>query len=513
MKKTNKKNNSLFLTLSFFIILYLLFFSLLYNILGESGGLYYIGSYSPFIIFLVFFIIGLPYFVASLVSKQEMFGYKQNNERILRILGINYCFFSILLIILIFIFSNTISDLIINSNGLSLSIRILSVSLLFAPFLGIYRGYFEGINNKEYSIISKFLEVSINFIAVIVIYIIKLKVKIPLTKTINILLIINILSYILSFLFLWFKKKTINKKSINQSKISIKAILKRSIKDSILNSIMYIYIVFCFVLDILFLKNILVNKLNYRMNSYEVINSTISIWGIFLIILYVVIILKLIGDIRNLINKYFVQKDIKKIAINISRVYKKCLFFSIPAAVLACFSAHKLWNIIYSYSKYGILTYQCMTILIFGIIIFIVSSKILIYLKEYRILLSSIIIGILIKILFNTPVVYGLNKLGFHAFYGVVVTTFLSFVVSCVIIIGYLNKKFNINLESIIKELFNIAIASIIMLVSLIIFNRLFQLNGNNLFEILSVLINFFVGLFIYVFVTAKFKTIKDIFD
>lgn len=514
MKKNNKKRSSKLFVIFVILLSYILYFNLLYKVLGETGAIYYIGAYSPIIIFLIIFLTGLPYSISSIIFKYDTLGYHKTKNKILKILTICYGGISLLLIALTFLFSDTLSNLIIKNNSISFEINLLSTSLLFACINGVYRGYYQGINRKEYSTITEIIRCFIRFMSVVIVFILNLSIKTSVKKLIRILIIGDILSYLLAMIFLIVMNKNITKiKYKKEPKFIVKSILKKCIKDTFTGSLMYLFIILCFVFDILSLNEILVDKIKYKISSYETIISSISFWGVFLIIPFIIIILRLLGNVKLKISKYLVQKDVKNISDYISTIYKKTLFLAIPTTILVCFCASSVWEIIYSNSKYGILSYQYLSILILGIVMFIICFQILFSLKQYRMMYTVGIVGVLIKFLFNTPLIYGINKLGLPGFYGAITTTFIALLIPSIIAIIYINNKYNICFEAVAKELFNIIIASIMMVIVLIILSNLLALkDSNNIIIVISTMIEFVVGTIIYIGVTYKFKTIKNIF-
>lgn len=515
MKIINKKKYIKCFIFFFLFGVYMLYFNLLYKLLGDSGGINYIGIYSPIIIFFTFFEIGVPKSVALLIYKYDVIGHNKTKEKLFKFLNIIYIFISIFIILFIHIFSKSISYMIIKSSNLSAEINLVSFSLIFMAMHGIYCGYFEGVNNRIYSIISRIIQLLINFIALIIIYITSLKIKLVLSKIIMILCITNIVSYIVSIIFLFLIKKKHTKLEYNKEpKILVKQVLISNIKCAFINSLVYIIIVFYFAFDILNLNSVLIDQLNYKISSYESIICSMNIWGIALILPFIFFVLKTIRSTKSIITKYLLQKDLKYIGKYISNLYIKTLYFSIPISVLVCFCSSSIWNIMYSTSKYGLLVFQYLGILIFAITLYILSFNLLNLLKEYKFMSINFIIGIAIKCLFNVSVIFGINKLGFPGFYGAITTTFLSLFISSFITIIYLKWKYCINFEAIIKELFNIIISSLIMLITLIILSGVltFQTNSNILI-ILLLVIYFVVAILIYGYVTYKLKTTKDIFS
>jgi len=509
-----KNNYFKFIINIFLVLVYILYFSCLYKLIGESGGILYIYVYSPIIVFLILFLVGVPISVSNSITKSHILGHIKNREKTFNFLKLFYIFLSFILFFVIMSFADSISYFFLNNKSISLGIKITGSSLIFASILGVYRGYFIGINHKEYSTISKIIEYFIKFIIVIILYLITIKFKISLNKILNIIFTCNTFSYLASFIYLVVLK---NKKSLNklkkEPKLLKKIILKENILQTLINCIIFLFISFCFIFDLLSLNTILVDKLNYTASSSENIIGSIILWGNALNLLFIGIIIRLLKDFKSIINKYILQKDINKIGDYISNLYKKILFFSLPISIFVCFCATSIWNILYENSKYGTLAYHYFGILIFIFVIFIVCYQILILLKQYRVLWIGIITGLLIKILFNNSMIFGINKLGFPAFYGTITATFLAGIVASIIAIAYINSKYKIRFESIVKEFFNIVTASIIMLIALMVINRvvIFETN-NNIIYIVSFLIKGFIASSIYIFLTYKFDTIKNIF-
>lgn len=514
MKKNNKKRSFKLLSLFVIFLSYTIYFNLLYKILGERGAIFYIGTYSPIIIFLIIFLKGLPYSVSSIISRCDTLGYQKNKNKILKVLTICYIGISLLLVTLTFLLSDTLSSLIIKNNSISFEIKLVSFSLFFTCICGIYGGYYEGINHKEYSTITKVIGYIIKVISVVIVFILNLNVKISLKKVVRILIIGDILSYLIVMILLILLNKSNTKtKNKKEPKVQLMPIMSKSIKDAFIGALMYLVISFCFIFDILSLNQLLVDKINYKISSYETIISSMSLWGAFLIVPFIVIILRLLGNIKLKIGKYLIQKDVKNLSDYISSTYKKALFFTMPITILVCFCTSSVWKIIYSNSKYGILACQYLSILILGIVMFIVCFQILLSLKEYRMMYIASVVGVLIKFLFNTSLIYGLNKLGFPGFYGAITATFFAILIPSIIAIIYINNKYDVCFESVAKELFNIIIASIIMVIVLIILSNLLALkDNNNIIIVIATLVEFISGTIIYIYVTYKFKTIKNIF-
>lgn len=119
----------------------------------------------------------------------------------------------------------------------------------------------------------------------------------------------------------------------------------------------------------------------------------------------------------------------------------------------------------------------------------------------------------IVKVVLNVPLIHSFNKMGLPAFYGAITATILGFLTSSIIAMIVLKKKYKFNFENTAKEILNILIAVIIMLLALIGLKFVVPLSTpSRLISIGVVLLYSIIGAIVYLFVLYKTKSINNIF-
>ena len=145
-------------------------------------------------------------------------------------------------------------------------------------------------------------------------------------------------------------------------------------------------------------------------------------------------------------------------------------------------------------------------------ILYLTVSIIRIY-KDYKTILISLLVGLVLKILLNTSLITGFYKMGVPAYYGIISASIIGYIASFVIAIIRLSKKFEINYEDLIKHFIDILCGS--MLMSGILFLLKFIVPISSDVRIVNLLIILFYGVvggLVYVIFTYKTGTIRHVF-
>ena len=209
----------------------------------------------------------------------------------------------------------------------------------------------------------------------------------------------------------------------------------------------------------------------------------------------------------------FVQNDMKGVSEKINKTYQIILFFTVPMTVGLSFLAKPVWMIFYGVSKYGALTYQYLVFVALATAIFTSTVMIVQLLKEYKTVFFSLISGMIVKVVLNVPLIHSFNKMGLPAFYGAITATILGFLTSSIIAIIVLKKKYKFNFEDTAKEILNILIATIVMLLVLIGLKFVVPTSTTSrMISIGVVLLYSIIGAIVYLFVLYKTKSINNIF-
>jgi O-antigen/teichoic acid export membrane protein len=530
MKKNNFINGALIATTGIMItkLLGILYVIPFYAIIGEQGGALYGYAYNIYTIFLSLASVGIPLAMSKLISEYNTLGYYYSKERafqlgkkVLSILGI-----SIFLILILF--APNIAYLIIGNikggntiQDVSFVIRIISLAILVVPILSISRGYLQGHKFITPSAISQIIEQIVRIIFVLVGSYFVLKVfHLGLTNAIGIAVFGATIGALVSYLYL-FNKINKNTNALNR-KAEITREEKRLTDNAIIKQLLMYAIPFIIIdisknlynsVDMLTLVKTLVNGLNYDIKVAESVMSVISTWGQKLNMIVIAISTGLITSLIPNLTSSFVANDIEDVRKKINKAIQILLYITIPMTMGLSFLSTTVWTTFYGHSIWGpkVFSYYIFIALfsaLFTNIIITLQS-----LNKNKMVFTCLIAGLMTKIIFNIPLIYSFDKLGFYAFNGAITASILGYLIGTIIGLISLYKEFNISYEKTLTYFINILFDSILMILVLSLLKIFIPINISSRILSLFIIIAYsFIGLIIYLFLTYRNKTLENIF-
>ena len=531
-KKLKKKitiNSSFISILTIVIsnILSIIYVIPFYAIVGDSGGALYGYAYTLYSLFMSISFGGIPLAINRIVNEYQTLGYHGAKKRVLIIgkkmsllLGIS-CF--LILVLLAPLIAKAILGNLVGVNSLkdiTLVIRIISIAALVTPILNVYRGYFEGHRLVNEVSFSKHLEQVINFIVLIIGSFFALKVfKVSLSGVVSVALSGIIVGIIGSYIYLIDKKLKNKKKfdekirNVNEPIVSNKMIFRKIILYAVpfividLLKSLYGYI------DMVTVVKGLVKYARFSVADAETIMGMLSLWGakfnLIMLSMAMGVVVKLIPSLSQSIAK----KDNKEICRKVNRGLSITLFIMLPVTIAISFLAEPIWSLFYGASKYGasVLAYYIFVGLLMGLCA--VAIAILQAMKDYKTIFASLTIGVLIKVLMNTSMIYTFHQYGMPGYYGVITASILAYLVSFIICLVSLYLKNKVEYEETVKNFTDILCGCMLMVVVLFLMKFIIPVVSEvriiNLFILLIYLV---IGAFIYLLFVGKMGATKNIF-
>lgn len=493
-----------------------------HSIIGDTGGALYGYAYTIYLMFMSLSVCALPLSISRVVSEYQTLGFYEVKRRVF-ILGKKIAaVFGIGCFLLINILAPIIVSFISrgNSDDIVRCIRIISVSVMVFPLLGVYRGYFEGHRFLEVSSFSQVIE-KIFRILVIVLggYLVLRVFKFTLPKTVMFTLWGVLVGIISSYLYLYINSMKYESKfrekirNVNEPLITDKAIVKKiclyAVPFIMIDGFRYLYN----VVDICSVVNGLVKHTNLSILESESISSMLSIWGFVFNTFIFSICVGIVNSLIPNLEQSIIKKEKKERSKKINLAYEMLLFLIIPITVLISFLAKPIWNLFYGTSQFGpsVLTYYIFVAL-FMSILYLTVSIIRIY-KDYKTILISLLVGLVLKILLNTSLITGFYKMGVPAYYGIISASIIGYITSFVIAIIRLSKRFEINYEDLIKHFIDILCGSMLMSGILFLLKFIVPISSNiRIVNLLIILFYVVIGGVVYVIFTYKTGTIRHIF-
>lgn len=507
-------------------ILDILYVIPLHSILNNESGALYGYVYTIYLLFVSLATFSIPLVISNIVFEYQKQGFYSAKRRVL-FLGRKLAFFlGVIISLLLVIFAPIISSSILGNVNCNISvyditfvIRILAICLLISPVLSIYQGYFEGHRLSNYSSLSKAIEKIVMIFCILLFsYLCFNTFKMTLSNSLALVIFGIFLGTLISLGYLVFKKYKSRQifeekvRSVNEPLISNKSIVKKIMVYSIpfilidISKGLYNYV------DINTVLPGLVNYANFSVDDALEISGILSIWSFkFNMLIFSIstgVIVSLVPSLRQSIDK----KD-KNCSKKINQAFEMLLFLIVPVTCIISFLAKPIWLLFYGSSNYGpsILTYYVFVGLFSGLL-FITISIIQIY-KDYKTIIISILSGLVLKILLNNNLIVAFYKMGVPAYYGIITASILGYLLSFVIAIIMLSKKFEINYEDLAKHFIDILLGSMLMTFILFILKMIIPIYSDvRIMNLFIIVLYCLIGFVVYLAFMRKNGSTKYIF-
>ena len=534
MKKSNFVKGALITTLGIVIakILGIIYVIPFHSIIGDEGGALYGYAYTIYTLFVSLASAGIPLAISKLVSEYQTMGYYRAKRRVFllgRKLAILTGFISFIIILITapllakavlgnVVGGNTIKDV-------TFVIRVIGTAILIVPTLSIYRGYFEGHRLFSAPSISQVLEQITRVLIIILGSYMAIKVfKIDLTKAVGIALFGATFGAIVSYMYLVdkrFKNREVFTEKIrvvNEPKISNKVIYKKILYYAIPFIMIDVFKALYNYVDMFTVVKGLVNYANFSAVDAETVYSMLSTWAnkfnMILLAISTGVVVSLIPNLTESI----VKKEHFQIEKKINQALGILLYLTVPMTLGISFLAKPIWLLFYGESLYGpsVLSFYIFV----GFFIGLFTSLIIMIqtLKDKKIVLISLITGVVIKVLLNNYLMIAFYNVNMPAYYGAITASIIGYLVSSIICLFVLRNKYKINFEEIINNFINIMCSSFLMVIVLFICKLFIPITSTNrIMNLVIILIYTVIGAIVY-FVFNHFSKLtnrvfgKDIF-
>lgn len=495
-------------------------------VIGERGGALYGYAYTIYLLFMSLSSAGIPLAISKIVSEYQTLGY-YNAKRRAFIIGkkiallLGFICFLLLLLFAPWIAHAVLGDL---SGGNTISdvtlvIRVVASALLFVPVLSIYRGYFEGHRFMEDPSFSQVLEQLVRVFVIVFGSFLALKVfDLSITTAVGIAVFGATAGAIAAYLYLIYKKNKNNSKfnekirPVNEPIITNKQIFKKIVIYAVPFILIDVFKSLYNYIDMVTVVEGLVQYANFSVVDAETIMSMLSTWGakfnMIVLSISTGIIISLIPNLTTSV----VKKDYDDINHKINQAFSILLFFTLPMTLGISFLADSIWTVFYGASEYGPSVLSYFIFVGFMIGLFTSTVSIIQVLKDYKTVIWSLVIGVVLKFLLNDNLIMAFYKMGLPAYYGVITASLIGYFVSFMICIMRLKFKYKINYENLTKNLIDTICGSMLMIVGLFLVDLILPSTDSRIIHLVYIVVYVAIGALIYIVYMWNTKSMKRIF-
>ena len=526
MKKGNFIKGALITTLGIVIakILGIIYVIPFHAIIGDEGGALYGYAYTIYTLFVSLASAGVPLAISKLVSEYQTMGYYRAKKRVFafgRMVALLTGFISFIIILILApllakaVLGNTVGGSTIKD--VTFVIRVIGTAILIVPTLSIYRGYFEGHRLFSPPSISQVLEQIVRVLIIVLGSFLAIKVfKLDLTSAVGVALMGATIGAIASYVYLVDKriknKQVFNERirSVNEPRISNKVIFKKIIYYAIPFIMIDVFKSLYNYVDMFTIVKGLVNYANFATKDAEVIYSMLSTWANKFNMIILAISTGVVVSLIPNLTESIVNKEHSGIEKKINQALSVLLYLTIPMTFGISFLAKPIWLLFYGESLYGssVLSYYIFV----GFFISLFTSLIIMVqtLKDKKIVLISLITGVVIKIVLNNYLLRAFYNINMPAYYGAITASIIGYLVSSIICLVVLRRKYKINFEEIVNNFINIMCSAFLMIIVLFILKLFIPITSTNRIMNLVIILGYTViGAIVY-FVYGHFSKLTN---
>ena len=481
-----------------------------YKIVGEEGGVLYTYAYNIYNLMLSISITGFPIAMSKLISEYNTKKMERTKEKTYKISRNIILVISIFSFFIVFCFAEVFGKIILGNitNGTSISdiafvIRIVSFSLLIVPFLSITRGYLQGHNFMKEPSTSQIIEQIIRIFIVLVGSYLTIKVfNKSITLGVGVALSGAFFGGLAAYIYLKLKIKKHKKEIViekpNNTLVETSIIIKKFISYSIPSIIISVAAsIYDFTDMILIIRAC--TLIGYSSFDAELIASIISNWGVKICMIITAVATAISMNVIPHMTEAFVKKNKKEMNDKFIQAITTTLVISIPMSIGISILSKPVYTVFYGESIYGPLILK---VVVFASLIANLNTVInmcFIGLNEYKTIYITNIIGILINLALDIPLMLLFEKIGLFPVWGASFATIIGYSVSFIICYIIIKKKFNFNFKDLSTFIKKLILPVLVMTIPLVIINHFINYDMiNGIKNILIILIYAFIGAILY---------------
>lgn len=408
------------LTLGTFISKFLGLFYVIpfFALVGKEGTALYNYAYIPYTIFISIATAGIPASVSKFISKYNAIEEYSVGRKLFKS-GIILMAISGVVSFLILYFSApllasmviTDEDLISRPEDVVTVIRAVSFALLIIPVMSIIRGFFQGHQSMGPTAVSQVVEQLVRIGFVLVGAFIILKVLngslVTAVSTSVFAALIGGLGGLAVLLWYWRMRKPHLDELLLQDKRTVEVSTKGIYKEILLYSIPFVLVGIANPL-FQFIDQLTFNRTMVEMGKSAIAEfafSSLNFQSHKLVIIPVSLATAFSLTLVPAVTKSFIEKDQKSLNRQLNQTFQVLMYLTLPAAVGLSLLAEPMYTVFYEYDPLGSGILQAYAPVAILFALYAVSAAILQGIDQQRYNILSLLVGILIKLSLNIPLI------------------------------------------------------------------------------------------------------------
>lgn len=483
MKKNSFIEGAIIATLGIIVVKVIgLLYVIPFNaIIGEQGGALYGYAYNIYNLFLAMSSAGFPFAISKLTSEYLAIGDNEAVKDTYKIATNIISIVSILIFVILFIFAPQIGKLILGSStggntysDIAFVIRMVSFAMLVVPFLSVTKGFLQGHKYIGPTSVSQVIEQIVRVVVILVGSYLALKVfNADLKIAVGIAVSGAFFGGLASYIYLKIKLKKSNlilkESHQNEKKVTSKEISKKIIQYSVPFIIISLIYNLYNTVDMILVSRTMTDILKMPSNVVESVVSVFTTWGVKLNNILLAITTGLTTSLIPNIVSSFTKGNIKDVNNKFNKAIQCVLFIIVPLTLFLSLLVKPVWTVFYGNSVYGPIVYKAFVFsALFGGLYSIVVNT-LQGLNKYKLVITTVLIGLLINTVLDVPMMLLVNYLGYEASYGAIFAAIIGYSTSIMLSLTILHRKYGFSFKDTVKRIPNYIISWSLFVITILL--------------------------------------------
>ncbi len=493
-----------------------------FALVGEQGNALYNYGYVPYTIFISIATAGIPLAVSKFISKYNAMGEYAVGRRLFKSGLVIMLMTGIVSFLILYFLAPVFADIIVadkeqtsNPEDVVKVIRAVSFALIIVPFMSLIRGYFQGHQSMGPSAVSQVVEqiVRILFLLTGAFTVIKILngTVVQAVQLATFAAFVGAAGSLLVLFWYWRKRKPYLDEMLARDRGQVQISLSQIYKEIFVSAVPFVIVGIANPL-FQFVDQMTHNSAMASIGLAPYADTNLAILNVNahkIIIIPVSLATAFSVSLVPSITDAYVQKNYRALKNQINQTFQILLFLTLPASLGISILAEPFYTFFYVNDDYGtkILTMYAPVALLFAL--FSVTAAILQGLNLQKFTVFSLLLGLLIKLVMNTPMIERFATEG--AIYATVIGYSVTTFINLLVIRYYASYKFQL----VIRRGLLIVILNIVMGIIVYAFYQLITLfiaPETKLLSLLIIIICAVIGAFVYFYLSVKSKLMFFLF-
>lgn len=500
-----------------------LFYVIPFNaIVGQEGTTLYQYSYVPYTIFISIATAGIPLAISKFISKYNALGEYGVGRRLFKSGQLVMVISGIVAFLILYSTAPLLASMVIrdtdqvtNLEDVITVTRAVSFALIVVPFMSLSRGFFQGHQSMGPTAVSQVVEQIVRIVFLLGGAYVVLKVMdgdiVTAASVSTFAAFVGAIGGLIVILWYWRKRKPYLDDLLLQDKGTVQISLKDMYKEIILYAAPFVFVglanpLFQFIDQVTFNRAMVEIGLAKEADfAYSALNFYSHKLVIIPVSLATAFSLTLVPNITN----SFVNGERKEVHTQISQTFQVILYLTLPAVIGMALLAEPVYTTFYGHDPYGteVLRYYAPVALLFAI--YPVTAAIMQGINEQRYTVLSLLVGLLIKLTLNIPLIKLMET------WGAILATVLGYGAAVIINLIVIKKCTNFSFKPVWRRSVLIGIFTLFMFLGAggaYKILLLFLSPESTLQSLIMIMITAIVGIVIYGYLGLKSKLANLLF-